>query len=112
MTKTNFHPMAQVQSEPKTPQRCGQFKIVTQQPKAKELGTGVLSIDKNGDAMFFEGNGESSAQLLATMHRVRVEFAGAAGIMFTGMQPEGFDRSGKQRYSYQEWWLIYAAAPS
>ena len=83
------------------------FKLIIQKPKPKELGTGVLSIDKSGEAMFFEGNGESSAAVLASMQRVRVEFAGANGIMFSGMQPEGFERNGKQKFSYQEWWLVY-----
>lgn len=84
-----------------------QFKLVTQKPKPEEIGTGVLSIDKSGEAMFFEGKGERRAQVLATMQRVRVEFASANGIMFSGMQPEGFERNGKEKFSYQEWWLIY-----
>lgn len=92
--------------------RSDHFKLITQKPRPKELGTGVLSIDKSGEAMFFEGNGESAAQLLASMQRVRIEFAGATGIMLSGMQPEGFERNGTQKFAYQEWWLIYSGAPA
>lgn len=83
------------------------FKLITQKPKPMEVGTGVLNVDQKGEAMFFEGNGESAAQILATLQRTRIEFASANGIMLSGMQPEGFARSGKQQFSYQEWWLMY-----
>lgn len=81
------------------------FILVTQHPKAKDLGIGSLSIAKNGDADFFEGNAETNSQVLASMVRVKIEWAGAVGIMISGMEPDGADRAGRPKFKYQEWLL-------
>lgn len=85
-----------------------QFKLITQQPKPKEVGVGVLSVDqKTQEAHFFSGFGDDASELLCAMERVRIDFAAAHGIMLSGMEPVGFDKFGKKKYRFQEWWLIY-----
>lgn len=81
------------------------FILVTQHPKPKILGEGSLSIDRDGDADFFEGNAEKDARILASMSRVKIEWAAAAGILISGMQSEGFDKYRKEKFTYQEWLL-------
>lgn len=81
------------------------FILVTQHPKPKTLGVGSLSIGKNGGAQFFEGNADSNARVLASMERVRIEWAAAAGILISGMEPDGADRSGRTKFKHQEWLL-------
>lgn len=83
------------------------FILVTQHPKPKTLGEGSLSIGKDGDADFFEGSAEANASVLASMVRVRIEWAAAAGIMLSGMEPDGLDRAGQQKFKFQEWLLRY-----
>lgn len=85
----------------------GKYILHTQQPKPKEKGSGVLSIDRNGEANFFSRNGEQGCALLAVMTRAKIDFAAASGIMISGFEPGGFDRNGKTKYRYQEWWLTY-----
>lgn len=81
------------------------FVLVTQHPKPKDLGIGSLSIGKDGDADFFEGNAEQNARLLASMVRTRIEWAAAAGILLSGMEPDGVDRAGRAKFKHQEWLL-------
>jgi hypothetical protein len=81
------------------------FILVTQNPKAKVLGEGSLSIGKDGDADFFEGNADSHSKILASMKRVRIEWAAAAGILLSGMEPDGVDKSGVEKFKHQEWLL-------
>lgn len=83
------------------------FKLVTQHPKAQELGLGSLSISKSGQADFFEGNAESGSRILASMERVRIEWAAAAGILLSGLENDGVDRAGRIKYKYQEWLLCH-----
>lgn len=81
------------------------FVLVTQHPKAKELGIGSLSIAKNGDADFYEGNADSNSRILASMVRTRIEWAAAAGILISGMEQDGVDRAGRPKFKFQEWLL-------
>jgi hypothetical protein len=83
------------------------FILNTQQPKPKKLGEGVLSIERNGDANFFSCEGEYDSRILSTITRIKVEFAGRDGIMFSGFEQVGIDKTGKPKFRYQEWWLIY-----
>lgn len=88
------------------------FVLSTLLPKPKELGGGSLSIDKRGEAMFFENEGGSGAAILATLRRVQIDSASAHGIHLSGMQPDGVGRDGVEKFKYQEWWLRYANAPT
>ena len=81
------------------------FTLVTQHPKPKVFCVGSLSIGKDGTAEFFEGNAEANARVLASLVRVRIEWAAAAGILVSGMEPDGFDRAGRPKFKHQEWLL-------
>lgn len=83
------------------------FTLVIQHPKAKDLGNGSLSISKDGEADFFEGNAGSNSRVLASMVRVKIEWAAAVGILISGMEPDGLDRAGRPKFKYQEWLLRY-----
>ena len=84
-----------------------QFTLYIQQPCAKKIGTGVLSISEFGDARFFSDTGGADSKVLSEMQRVHVSFAGADGIMLNGMQPDGYQRDGRRKFFYQEWLLSY-----
>ena len=83
------------------------FLLHVQLPSPEEKGAGVLSIDRNGEAHFFSGEGEQGCKILAEMTRAKIDFAAANGIMLSGFEPCGFERNGKTKYRYQEWWLAY-----
>jgi len=87
------------------------FTLATQLPKAKVLGVGVLSVSESGEAHFFDGTGDRDSRLLAAMHRIKLEFAGADGIFIAGMEANGVDRIGRQKFCYQQWWLRYYDEP-
>lgn len=74
-------------------------------PKPKIVGEGSLSIGKDGVAEFFEGNADRNASVLATLVRVKLDHAAAAGLFLSGMEPDGFDRAGRPKFKYQEWLL-------
>ena len=92
------------------PDLSRQFVLIIQQPKPREVGPGVLSVDKAGEAMFFSGHGESGAAVLASLRRARLDTASANGIMLSGFESTGIDRSGREKLAYQEWWLRYPLA--
>ena len=89
-----------------------QFHLHTQLPKPKDFGLGVLSLVRDGEAHFFSGDGGDGARIVADLSRVRLDFAGADGLMLSGMQPDGFERDGRKKYSYQEWWLRFVSTDS
>lgn len=86
------------------------FVLSTLRPKPRVIGSGSLSIDKQGEAMFFEGTGASDAAVLAALKRVRIDSASAHGIHLSGMQSDGVGRDGVEKFKYQEWWLRYSDA--
>lgn len=73
------------------------FLLIKQHPKGKPVA-GYIDISNGGAmAIFFTENDEPFARLL----RVRIEAAGATGIMLSGFEKVD------EKYKYQEWWLIY-----
>ena len=87
-----------------------QFVLITQYPKPREMGPGILSVDRHGDAQFFSGFGDADATVLAVMKRTRLESASADGVLLSGMEPDGVDRQAREVFKYQEWWLRYPRA--
>lgn len=83
------------------------FVLVTQHPKPVIIGPGTLSIGKDGFAEFFSGDASADSTILSSMVRVKIEWAAAAGILVSGMEPDGIDRSGRQKFKFQEWLLRY-----
>lgn len=85
----------------------GQFILFTQHPEPREVGLGVLSVGRDGEAQFFAGRGERGDSMLAEMVRSRMELAAAKGIMLSGFEPAGLERDGRPKFRHQEWWLAY-----
>lgn len=85
------------------------FRIYRQFPdrqKAKDEKVTVLGeltvIDKL--AIMFEPDGGS--EICRILHP-EIVHASSSGIFLKGMEVSGFDRKGRLRYNYQEWWLKY-----
>lgn len=83
------------------------FTLHTQLPKPAQAGVGRLSVSEKGEAHFFEGEASEHSKVLASMVRVRMEWAGADAIYLSGMEPDGVDRTGRTKYKHQEWLLKY-----
>ena len=82
----------------------GTFTLHKQFPKTKTICDGVLNISNDGTAHFFDVAG---VVLLEKMIRVKIEFAGLAGIMLSGFERSGLNKKGSDVYAYQEWFLQY-----
>lgn len=83
-----------------------QFKLFKMFPNKVEVGIGVLNIDKNRIACFYEGQAESdgnSSELLGMMARVEIDTASGHGIMLSGIECVGREAQN----IYQQWWLAY-----
>ena len=89
------------QSLPNEEAHMGQFNLIIQRPKPKKPVNGVLNITRDGEATFFEGDGEHGSNIVAELLRVRIEFANSHGIMLSGVELMS------RGYRYQEWWLVY-----
>lgn len=83
------------------------FALIIQKPVSKVMGPGCLSVSQNGEASFFEGDAGEGSRCLAELVRARIDWAAADGILVSGMEPDGCDRSGRPKYKYQEWLLRY-----
>lgn len=85
-----------------------QFELFTQQPKRSKIGViGTLSIGKDGNAQLFSGHADMHSSVIGELHRVKIEWAEAKGILLSGVEPQGFDKKGCIRYRFQEWFLRY-----
>ena len=79
-----------------------EYKVYMQLPKPKLLGICCLSVNEKGDALLFRGEA-----IIAKLERAKMDFAAAVGIMISGMEPRGCDKSGRTNYKFQKWWLNY-----
>jgi hypothetical protein len=87
------------------------FNLIIQRPEVKDLGGGKLYInEKNGAADFFDGNAGANARVIASMARAKIEWAAADGIFLSGMEADGIDKQGRQKFKLQEWLLRYSAS--
>lgn len=77
------------------------FRLLKVQPTIVDAGLGTLDITAAGAATFYL-DGETSH-----LERVRIEWAGADGILLSGLEPAGADRGGRAKYLHQEWMLKY-----
>ena len=79
------------------------YNLYPQLPRpAKTPAHGTLSIDKNV-AYFFNGN-----YLHASLSKPEIIFINPDGIMIKGYESDGFDKSGREKFKYQEWFCRYA----
>jgi hypothetical protein len=87
------------------------YDLYLQQPKVKHVGKGLLNIEQNGTASFYDSP-EANAHFLAELKRVRIDFAGAAGIMLDGFESVGADAQQREKFRFQQWWLMYTEPPT
>lgn len=80
------------------------FRVYIQHPKPKDMGLCGISLDKHGQALLLTADG---AKATGDMTRAKVDWIGGYGITISGMQENGFDRTGRPKYSFQEWFCAY-----
>ena len=80
------------------------YNVFIQYPKPHSPGRCCVSLDTAGDALLMDATGE---KVLADMNRARVEWMQAAGVMISGFEQTGVDRTGRAKYRLQEWYCGY-----
>jgi hypothetical protein len=80
------------------------YEIYAQEPKPKKICIGRFSLSRDGLALAMDKEGKVA---VAKIERARVDFIGADGIMVSGFEEVGQDKTGKPKFRYQEWWLRY-----
>ncbi len=83
------------------------FMLYLQQPKAKEIGLGDFSLERD-TAHFFADIDQPHGRVLAQLERPICIHASSQGLMFSGFEQVGVDKTGHAKYHYQEWWLMFA----
>ena len=79
------------------------YNLYRQLPRLDKLPTlGTLAIDNNV-AYFFQGN-----YLKATIVKPEIIFINQDGSMLKGYESDEFDKSGREKFKYQEWFCRYA----
>ena len=73
-------------------------------PSATLCSFGTLAIDNNV-AYFFTHNGKV---LHASLSKPDVIFINPDGIMLKGYESDGFDKTGREKFKYQEWFCRYS----
>jgi hypothetical protein len=81
------------------------YEIYSQEPRPEKICTGRFSMSSDGLAHALDERGQT---VVAELSRARLEFAGADGLMVSGFEEAGRDKTGKPKFRYQEWWLRYA----
>ena len=85
------------------------YSLYPQLPKSNTTLTtlcyfGTLAIDNNV-AYLFTHNGK---HLQASLSKPEVIFINPDGIMLKGYESDGFDKTGREKFKYQEWFCRYA----
>jgi len=79
------------------------YNLFFQLPKQSKIPIlGTLAIDKN-IAYFFRGN-----FLSASLSKPEIIFINPDGIMLKGYESDGFDKTGREKFKYQEWFCRYS----
>jgi hypothetical protein len=74
-------------------------------PKDKPLGEGEFSLDERGMALFCT-NGRTYQ-----LHRCQVSRISCSMMKLSGMEEDGFDKTGRQKFKYQEWYVRFLPSP-
>jgi len=82
------------------------YNLYLQLPKSNATSCylGTLAIDNNV-AYFFTHNGKT---LHASLSKPDVIFINPDGIMLKGYESDGFDKTGREKFKYQEWFCRYS----
>lgn len=78
------------------------FELYTQLPKPKFLGKAIVSVHEDGKAYFLTHD----TRVIAKLHRCRLDSISMDGIKLSGMEEAGLTPTGRQKFQYQEWWLV------
>lgn len=84
-----------------------QFNFIPQivKGKPKILGTGILTADEK-EAIFFSSSDWDSI-VLGRLKHPEIIFINFHGILIKGYESCGVDKTGKEKYNYQEWYCSY-----
>lgn len=74
--------------------------------KPKIKGIGILTIH-NKEAMFFENKAGQYDKLLGRLKEPEVVSINSFGIFLKGYELVGFDKTGKEKYKYKEWYCSF-----
>ena len=80
------------------------YNVFIQYPRPRSMGPCCVALDKSGSALLMDAAGEKA---LADMERARVDWMQAAGMMISGFEHTGVDRTGRAKYRLQEWYCGY-----
>lgn len=85
-----------------------QFNLIPQKVsgKPKCTGVGVLTV-QDKVALFFSDDAGLNSKLLGTLEHPEIIFMNSVGILIKGFEPCGSDKSGRQKFNYQEWYCTY-----
>jgi hypothetical protein len=90
--------------------KCSQeneaYEIYVQEPEPKQICLGTCKFNKDSQAFAIDKNN----LVIAELTRARISFISADGIMVSGFEEVGQDKTGKPKFRYQELWLRYADA--
>lgn len=80
------------------------FRVHLQYPKPKDMGLCCVSLERSGTALLLSADGQ---KVITEMTRARVEWIQSLGLTVSGMQTNGYQRDGRMKYQYQEWFCAY-----
>lgn len=79
------------------------FILHKQKPTPRKIGVaGYPAGDKDNIAFF-----DSHHNLITELTKPELLHISSEGMMLRGFELNGFDKSGRHKYLYQEWWLRY-----
>jgi hypothetical protein len=80
------------------------WNLTISKPHEKTIGYGILSVVIGGYACF---SSEDTWTVLASMERVRLEWAAAEVVKISGFEAHGYEKNGNPKFIFQEWFLRY-----
>ena len=80
------------------------FKVFTQIPKPSKKGVnGTISVHNASIILF-----DPDSRIELEMQKPEIVHMNEYGIFFRGFQPDGCTKTGVPKYTYQEWWCVFA----
>lgn len=84
------------------------YSLYLQLPKPGKIPVlGTLAIDKNVAYFFLRDAHHVLDSLSASLAKPEIIFINPDGIMLKGYESDGFDKSGREKFKYQEWFCRY-----
>ncbi len=86
-------------------------RLQKQLPKPLKPIRGVMTC--NGKQMYWwDDPTTASGNVLAEIRNPQIVSASTRGIMFSGFEPSGIDKAGREILKYQEWWITPIPQPN